>query len=144
MYKAAAVAQVALHCSLQSCDSRCVRSHALTENRVATSTPLERGKGGRCLGRKQERKGKDGSEMKGNGKGSLEAVLDVFLAKRIRSFEDTGPPGYKRGKRGVQRPVDSQTGGRRPDQCISRVEPFKRKKDSTSTVQRRGTNEVQK
>lgn len=85
VYKAAAVAQVALHCSLQSCDSRCVRSHALTENRVATSTPLERGKGGRCLGRKQERKGKDGSEMKGNGKGSLEAVLDVFLAKRIRN-----------------------------------------------------------
>lgn len=41
---------------------------------------------------------------------------------KSRSFEDTGPLGYKRGKRGVQRPVDSQTGGRRPDQCITLVE----------------------
>lgn len=38
---------------------------------------------------------------------------------KSRSFEDTGRMGYKRGKGGVQRPVDSQTGGRRPDQCAS-------------------------
>ena len=41
---------------------------------------------------------------------------------KSRSFEDTGRLGYKRGKGVVQRPVDSQTGGRRPDQCISPVE----------------------
>ncbi|XP_031370433.1 uncharacterized protein LOC116186638 [Apis dorsata] len=38
---------------------------------------------------------------------------------KSRSFEDPGRMGYKRGRGGVQRPVDSQTGGRRPDQCAS-------------------------
>lgn len=49
---------------------------------------------------------------------------------KSRSFEDTGRLGYKRGKGVVQRPVDSQTGGRRPDQCISPVEQAEKERRS--------------
>ncbi|KAK1126737.1 hypothetical protein K0M31_004361 [Melipona bicolor] len=61
---------------------------------------------------------------------------------KSRSFEDTGRLGYKRGKGVVQRPVDSQTGGRRPDQCISPVEQAEkeRRRERRLKNRNRGAN----
>lgn len=60
---------------------------------------------------------------------------------KSRSFEDTGRLGYKRGKGVVQRPVDSQTGGRRPDQCISPVEQAEKERRRETRVGRRNVAE---